>query len=381
MARAGARVLLVEAAEINAGASGQNAGSLHFQLERRFLEQGPALAEQAAAIVALNALAVEDWRGLEARLGADLHVVMTGGLMVAETPAEVALLEAKAALEASHGLYTRLIDGDAARALCPALAPHILAACHAPDEGHADPRNVTVALAAAARAAGATLASHTSLVAIERQPGGYRLSLETPQGRRTVTTRQLLIAAGAWTADLARLANLHIPLYPVALQMNVTERVPPCLGQLIQHVGRRLSMKQAHAGNILIGGGWPARLALTPGGGFDPRRRAEIRPESLIANLRAAADTVPMVADLPLIRTWTGITAISADQLPIVGEVPSMPGLYVAAGGSAFTLGPSFARLLAGAMAGKPDPRLAIVAPERFNHLNSFMGQAVGGKA
>jgi glycine/D-amino acid oxidase-like deaminating enzyme len=161
--------------------------------------------------------------------------------------------------------------------------------------------------------------------------------------------------------------------------MNVTERVAPCLPLLIQHVGRRLSMKQAHAGNILIGGGWPARLALGPGGAFDARQRAQLRPEALTANLRAAADTVPMVAALPLLRSWTGITCISADQLPIVGEVPALPGLYVAAGGSAFTLGPSFARLLAGAMQGRPDPRLAIVAPGRFDHLNSFMGQSAAG--
>ena len=376
MARAGARVLLLEASDINAGASGQNAGSLHFQLERRFLEQGPVLAEQAAAIVALNALAVEDWRTLEAELGADLHVSMHGGLMVAETSAEVALLEAKAGLEARHGLPTRLISGDEARAIAPALAPHILAACHSPDEGHADPRSATIAYAAAAAGAGAMLASHTCLTGITRQPGGYQLSLHTSHGPAHVRTGQLLLAAGAWTPQLAARANLHVPLYPVALQMNVTERIAPLLSQLIQHVGRRLSMKQAHAGNILIGGGWPARLALGSDGSFDPRQRPALRPESLIANLRAAADTVPCVATLDLIRSWTGVTCISADQLPIVGEIPAMPGLYVAAGGSAFTLGPSFARLLAGAMSGTPDPRLAIVSPARFDHLNSFMGQS-----
>jgi glycine/D-amino acid oxidase-like deaminating enzyme len=376
MARAGARVVLLEAGEFNSGASGQNAGSLHFQLERRFLEQGAAMAEQAAAIVALNALAVEDWAGLESALAADLHVSMTGGLMVAETPDEVALLEAKAALEARHGLPTRLISGDEARALQPALAPHILAATHAPREGHADPRSTTIALAAAAAAAGAMLAPRTSLAAITRQPGGWQLGVTTAQGPAALRTGQLLLAAGAWTSSLAALANLHVPLYPVALQMNVTQRTAPVLPQLIQHVGRRLSMKQAHAGNILIGGGWPARLHVRPDGSFDARQRPALRPEALVANLRAAADTVPMVASLDLIRIWTGVTCISADQLPIVGEVPAMPGLYVAAGGSAFTLGPSFARLLAEAMAGAPDPRLAIVSPARFSHLNSFMGQS-----
>ncbi len=43
LAGRGASVALIEAGDINSGASGQNAGSLHFQIERRFLENGDAL--------------------------------------------------------------------------------------------------------------------------------------------------------------------------------------------------------------------------------------------------------------------------------------------------------------------------------------------------
>ena len=56
-----------------------------------------ALAEQAARVVALNNLAIEDWRGLEAALDRDLHIHMSGGLMVAETAEQARLLEAEAA--------------------------------------------------------------------------------------------------------------------------------------------------------------------------------------------------------------------------------------------------------------------------------------------
>ena len=79
-----------------------------------------------------------------------------------------------------------------------------------------------------------------------------------------------------------------------------------------------------------------------------------------------------------LIRSWTGTTAITADQLPLAGEVPRMPGFFVAAGGSAFTLGPTLARLVAQQMIGdnraEADDALAITAPGRFEHLNGFMG-------
>jgi sarcosine oxidase subunit beta len=370
LAAMGASVLLVEAGDIGMGASAQNAGSLHFQIERRFLEQGDALAAQAARIVALNRIAIEDWREIEAALGADLHVVMDGGLMVAETDAEVALLERKIAREEAEGLRVRLLDGDEARRIAPYLSPAIRAAGFSPDEGHADTRAITPALAAAARQAGARLMPSAPIAALGRTTGGF-----AAEGRGfAVSAAQVLVACGSWTAQVCALANLHMPLYPVALQMNVTERTAPVIPHLVQHVGRRLSMKQTQAGNILIGGGWPARLAKAADGGFDLARRPALIAGSVTANLRAAIDTVPMVSNLNLLRTWTGTTAISADQLPIVGEVPAMPGLWVAAGGSAFTLGPSFARLVAGAMAGKPAPELDIVAPSRFDHLNSFMG-------
>jgi len=143
----------------------------------------------------------------------------------------------------------------------------------------------------------------------------------------------------------------------------------------VQHVGRRLSMKQAESGNILIGGGWASRLQRADTG-FDLSRPATINPEALRANLKAAADTVPGVAALNIIRSWTGIVALTADQLPLVGAVSRVPGLYVAAGGSGFTLGPTFARLLAAEMAGEcgGDGELALFSPDRFDHLNGFMG-------
>jgi sarcosine oxidase subunit beta len=370
LATVGASVILVEAGDIGMGASGQNAGSLHFQIERRFLENGEALAEQAARTVTLSHIAIEDWRGLEADLGTDLHVVMDGGLMVAETPEEVALLERKIRRETDAGLRMQLLDGDEARRIAPYLSANIIAAGHSLDEGHADSRAVTPAFAGACRRAGADVRTGTRIQALRRVHGGFEAFGEN----LAVRADRILVACGAWTPQVCALANLHVPLYPVALLMNATERTPLFMPHLVQHVGRRLSMKQAHAGNLLIGGGWPSCLARSADGSFDLSVRAAMIEESLAGNLRAAIDTVPRVEPLNLIRSWTGITAISADQLPIVGEIPRMPGFWVAGGGSAFTLGPSFGRLIAQAMAGRPTAELDIVSPARFEHLNSAMG-------
>jgi glycine/D-amino acid oxidase-like deaminating enzyme len=377
-ARAGAKVLIVEAGHPNGGASGQNAGSLHFQIERRFLENGERLAEEAARIVTISRMAIDDWARVEGDLGADLHVRRDGGLMIAETPEEIALLEAKVKREESAGLGTILLDGEAARRIAPYLSGSVAAAGFLLEEGHADPRAVTPAFLRAAAAHGAELRTATRVTAIRARRPGFEISLRHGEEAWDVHAGRVLIAAGAWSARVAMLANIHLPLFPVALQMNATERMPPLVPHLVQHVGRRLSMKQTHAGNILIGGGWPARLRRDAGGAFDPGLRPEPIETSRVGNLRVASAVVPAVAEMNLLRCWTGVTAITSDQLPIAGEVPRLPGLFVAGGGSAFTLGPTFARLVARQIMerdrAEADEALGIVSPARFEHLNGFMG-------
>jgi sarcosine oxidase subunit beta len=376
LARAGISVLLAEAGDVNAVASGQNAGSLHFQMERRFLEQGDAQMAQAARVISLNRQAIDEWQGLEAMLGRAVGVTMQGGLMVAETAEQVALLERKARLEEAAGMATRLIDSAEAHERAPYLGPRVIAALWAPDEGHADPKAVTPAFAAAAEGLGTVMLSHSPVSELDRRPGGFVARLGGVSKGQQVACDRIVIAAGAWIASIGAMLNLHLPIFPLGLTMNVTERCAPLIPHLVQHVGRRLSMKQAGAGNILIGGGWPSRLApRAGGGGFDLSRRPQPISESIAGNLEAALAVVPRIGALNLVRTWTGTVAVSSDQLPIVGEVPRIPGVYVAGGGSAFTLGPTFARLLVdGIVSGTKAADLVDFSPARFEHLNSFMG-------
>ena len=56
---------------------------------------------------------------------------------------------------------------------------------------------------------------------------------------------------------------------------------------------------------------------------------------------------------MKLIRTWGGVNA-KTDGLPVLGEVPGMPGFFCALSGDAgYTLGPHCAELLAAVMTGR----------------------------
>ncbi|HLF30266.1 MAG TPA: FAD-dependent oxidoreductase, partial [Xanthomonadales bacterium] len=95
LAKSGARVVVLERGQINQGASGQNAGSLHFQLEHRLIQDTELRARELEYFVGLAQFVIGLWQGINRELGCDTGLHMNGGLMVAETPDEIALLERK----------------------------------------------------------------------------------------------------------------------------------------------------------------------------------------------------------------------------------------------------------------------------------------------
>lgn len=367
LAREGASVTLLERGQLNRQASGQNAGSLHFQLEFRMIEHGDDLADQFAHAMPLGERAAAGWGRLGAELGGeDLEVVQDGGFMLAETEAEVDLLERKQALERRWGLETHLLGGDEARAIAPYLSPAVRAAAFCPTEGHANPRLVGPAFARAAVRRGAAVRTEAPVVRLSRRTEGWHVGLRDGS---VVVAAAVLIAAGIWSGRVAALADVRLPVVPVALTMLVTAVSAPFMPHLVQHVGRRLSMKQAHAGNVLVGGGWPSKL-LQRDGVLDLDALPELRLDSLLGNACAAVAAVPRVAALQLVRCWSGMAPVTADQLPLLGEVRRRPGLFVATGGAGFTLGPTLAELVSELILGRtPALPLDLYSPGRFGHL------------
>lgn len=374
LAKRGASVLLVERGDLNREASGRNAGSLHFQLEYRLIRYGDELASQFARIIPLSLFALEAWRGLESELQADLEVGMHGGLIVAESAADLAMLEKRQALQEKWGLASQLLAAAEVRRIAPYLAESVIAAGYFPHEGHANPRLVAPAFARRAEELGATIQSQTRVTALMRDGAGWVVTMIDRKGRvEEVVANAVLNAAGAWAGEIGALAHLHLPIFAVPLSMNVIERAAPLIPHLVQHASQRLTLKQVAAGNILVGGGWSSRFS-REGAAMNTQRRAEPVIENVMANLSLAARLVPAIGSLHLLRSWTGITGITTDQMPLLGAVPEAPGFFVAAGGAAFTHGPTYARLISELILdGRTSVNIDLYSPARFSHINSFM--------
>lgn len=375
LAKGGASVLVLEQDQINCGASGRNAGSLHFQLEHRLIEHAGDRTEELSFYAALARLAISDWRTLEAELGEDIELEMTGGLMLAESAAQISKLEQKADIESAQGLDVSLLDRGATLAKAPFLGDSIIGALYCPDEGHCNPRLLSHAYARNAESAGATLLVQTTVKALHFRANRWEVSTSDADGKsHQYTANTLVNAAGAWSSRVARMANLHLPVFPVGLMISVTEKAPVIMQQLIQHVGRKLSIKQVSDGNLLIGGGWSARLPQQEGQ-WQNDYRAHLNLDQLQQNLATARSVMPVIGGLHVLRSWTGTTGITPDQLPIIGNIAQAPSFYVAVGGSGFTYGPTYAKLLAELiLQGRTSFPIEAYSPNRFEHMNMFMG-------
>ena len=349
LAGEGLEVTLLERGELNREASGTNAGSFHLQIAIHQLtsfdvyREAERLLEEERLLVEAAAL----WDGLESELGGSLEMHVTGGLMVAETPEQLRLLVDKQAIEQRAGLETHVLAGAELRDFAPYLAEDLAGASFCPREGHANPLYAAPLFALRAAERGAAIRTGAAVLAIDRGPDGS-FTLQTSRG--SVRAFRVINAAGAWAADVAHLLGLPLATRREGLHVNVTEPREHFLGPLVQHIGRRLTLKQSLNDTFIIGGGWPA----------DPRpapARYATLWSSAAGNAAVALRVIPRLADVRIVRTWSGVMAFTDDFTPIVGESRGVPGYFTCVATTGFTLGPLMARLLAEHMtAGAPLP-------------------------
>ena len=113
-----------------------------------------------------------NWAGIESELDADCGVRLGGGLWVAETDAEMALIDKKVRAENSMGVGSEVLSRQALLDLAPYLGPTIIGGSFLHGEGFANRLLVTGAFARAAVDAGARIFMGAEVLAIERRSGG-----------------------------------------------------------------------------------------------------------------------------------------------------------------------------------------------------------------
>jgi D-hydroxyproline dehydrogenase subunit alpha len=356
LARSGASVVVLDRHEPNVQASGANAGSLHVQLlSFDFGAKAQAGGRPAVEVLRIAPAAIKLWKELESLSGDDFEISTPGGLMVAESASDMEFLRRKVELERSYGVDSGLIGPNELRALEPHLAHHLTGAALCRDEGKINPLTATLSVVRLAKAAGARFESFAGVTGISREGRRWRVATEAGD----VMAGRVVNCAGGWASLLAGMAARPIPVQGAPLQMIVTEPGPALVKHLIAHGGRHLSLKQADAGGLIIGGAWPASL--------DPRTGASnVEMASIEGNAWVAAHVLPAAARLRIVRVWAAMN-INIDGAPIIGEMPGAPGFWNCVTSNGYSLAPIVARITAELMLrGKSDHPHRMFTLDRF---------------
>ena len=356
LAQGGVDVTLIDKTEINREASGANAGSLHLQvyIHPHFPEDW---IDRIRPTIALMREAAKGWAMMEAELDADCGVRLGGGLWVAETRDEMALIEKKVVAERGSGVMSEIVMRNELLSIAPYLGEHVIGGSFLKGEGFANPLLVAPAYARAARRYGARFVTGAPVQSITKEADG---SFSIATGRGAFRARQVVCAAGAWTAEIGRMVGLRLPVEGHVIQVEVTDGRPPVmLDHLLQHVGLGLTLKQSPNGTFILGGGWP--------GYFDKQQnRKSPFQDSIIGNAWVAARTVPAVGESQLVRAWGGVGSGVPDGLPILGET-AVAGFHMCYAPLGFTMGPICGRIFAEHfLTGDSIVSIAPFTPNRF---------------
>ncbi len=358
LAREGRSVLIVD--DGSHSGTNNNAGSLHVQMQSRFIRMYPDQVAGVERSLPLYSAGARRWRELADELEADFELKASGGLMVAEDEQQFAFLAAKCAREKTLGLDVEMLDRAALRKIAPYLGEAVYGAEFCGDEGKLSPLKANEAIKRALSALGVQRLSSARVDGIESDETGLRLGVIASGRSSSVRTSRLILATGSGTGALAGLLGVSIPTIAEPLHMNITEAAPPLIHHLVQHADRMITLKQLGAGQVVIGGGWPAHFT-------GETRFPTVDPSSMIGNLALAQHIVPELGALRVIRTWAGVNT-TADGQCILGALPGHPQVIAAVPGDAgYTLGPLVGRAAAAlALERAPEFDISRFSPARF---------------
>ncbi len=341
LALAGRSVLVIDSRGIAGGATGAGMGHIvmmddppaEFALVRRSMELWDEVAPEAPKEAAWN---------------------RRGTLWVATDAEEMAEAQRKHARLQAAGIDAEVLGPTQVAALEPSLRPGLAGGLAVLGDSVLLPP-----IAAKWMLAGIPVRAGEAVRAIRRG----EVDLET--GER-LASPAIVNAAGMWGLDLT-------PGLPLVAKKGHLMMLGSAGGMCRHQIVELGYIKNAHGdaaesvsfnvqpragGEVVVGS---SRQIGVNSDGVEPRIRDRM--------LRHAETFMPALAGLRVVREWAGVRAGSVDGLPIIGEHPSMPGVYLAGGheGLGLTTALATAEIISHAILGRPqaiDP--VPYSPARF---------------
>lgn len=341
-------------------------------------------------------LAIESqriWESMDRTVGADVGFTRSGIVYVDDTPEQVKAHEDWLDHAKTYQLDSRLLSAKEIEAVLPGSRRTYSGALYTPNDARAEPFKAVPAMARKVRELGGHVLTNCAVRGVETT-GGAISGVVTEKGM--IQCSQVVLAGGAWTRLFLGNMGIDFPQLKLLGSVLRTEPFdgPPTHavggsdyafrkrqdgGYTIAHRGASTALivpdsfrlffdylptliKQRHEVRVRLNGRFieEARMArrwrmdeVTP---FEQVRVLDPEPNQAIldecmVNLKKA---FPVFENVKIAQTWGGLVDATPDAVPVIGEVPRLPGFFISSGysGHGFGIGPGAGRLTADLVTG-----------------------------
>lgn len=329
MTKAGIKVTVIEKDMIGHGASSRNGA-------------GVRLAHRVQSEFNLAEIAIRKiWPTLSEELETDTEYNMSGGLRLFLREEDEPKVRAKMEQNIAQGQKAEMLTGDEVRKMCPYISDLVAGADYYPEDGHANPMKTVLGFYKQARRLGARYITGEEVIGLKKRKGKIRQVI-TASGN-IYEADKIIVAAGFESRDIMRTVGIHLPYLKRIDECLITEPVPKMFDYRLSTFDGNFYGNQTKHGSFI----W--------GGNTNIERYEETYPGQPMNTTRQSPDKarmvgmlVPVLKDVKVVRHWAGYIDSSADRLPVLQEIPEVPGLISASGfsGHGFAIGPAVGQIL-----------------------------------
>lgn len=270
---------------------------------------------------------------LEEETGLATGFMQIGHLHLATTPQRLEAMKREHAFQVGFGIESHMIGAAEVAEHWPmAKVDDVLAAIWNPNDGRANPVDVTMSLARGARNGGARIEQGvgvTGLRVVDRRVVG----VDTDQG--PVDAELVVLASGMWTRDLAATAGVNVPLQAAEHYYLLTEPFEGCHRDLpVIEDPERYGYYREEGGGLLVGLFEPVGAPWKAEGIPHDAAFTTLDPDwdRMGPFVEDAMARVPALEGVGIKQLFCGPESFTTNLHPHLGPAPELDGLWIAAG-------------------------------------------------
>ena len=302
--------------------------------------------------------------------GNDIEWDQCGYAYVAYTPREEKILKDLLPIHQQAHIQNDWYDANDYLKIIPDLNPEgLIGGTFSPDDGSASPLLVNHAYYTHALALGAEFHFSEQVTSFTLANGRITQVNTT---KASYSSSVVLNTAGAWAAEIGKLAGIDLPVQPDSHEAAITEPVARFLGPMVVDIrpapgSTNYYFYQHITGQIIF--------CITPdpnAWGFNVSETSNFLP--MVS--KRMIEVMPRLSNIRVRRTWRGLYPMTPDGFPIIGWSPEISNMLLGVGfcGQGFMLGPSsgelLTRLVQDKLSAADQAILPLLAPDRV-----FSGQ------